>query len=113
MVAFNASEASTSSDRSRELHFLNLRAEAWWLLREALDPDQGDSLALPPIDRLISELAAPKWGITSNGRVKVESKDDIRARIGRSTDYADALIMARWAQRRRPIGALKLRPAWA
>ena len=113
VVAFNASEASTATDRSRELHFLNLRAEAWWLMREALDPEQGDGLALPPIDRLIGELAAPKWGITSNGRVKVESKDDIRARIGRSTDYADALIMARWAQRRRPIGALKLRPAWA
>lgn len=112
VVAFNASEASTATDRSRELRFLNLRAEAWWLMREALDPEQGDGLALPPIDRLIGELAAPKWGITSNGRVKVESKDDIRARLGRSTDYADALIMAYWAQRRRPIGALKLRPAW-
>ncbi len=112
VVAFNASEASTATDRSRELRFLNVRAEAWWLMREALDPEQGDGLALPPSTRLIGELAAPRWGITSNGRVKVESKDDIRGRIGRSTDYADALIMAYWAARRRPIGALKLKPAW-
>lgn len=112
VAAFNASEASTATDRSRELRFLNLRAEAWWLMREALDPEQGDQVALPPSTRLIGELAAPRWGITSNGRVKVESKDDIRARIGRSTDYADALIMAYWAARRRPIGALKLKPAW-
>jgi hypothetical protein len=112
VVAFNSSEGSTGTDRSRELRFLNLRAEAWWLMREALDPDGGDDLALSPSDRLIGELAAPRWGITSNGRVKVESKDDIRLRIGRSTDYADALIMAYWAQRRRPVGALKLKPAW-
>lgn len=112
VVAFNSSEGSTGTDRSRELRFLNLRAEAWWLMREALDPDGGDDLALSPSDRLIGELAAPRWGITSNGRVKVESKDDIRLRISRSTDYADALIMAYWAQRRRPVGALKLKPAW-
>jgi hypothetical protein len=29
----------------------------------------------------------------SNGRIQVESKDDIRKRIGRSTDSADALAL--------------------
>lgn len=112
VVAFNSSAASTATDRSRELRFLNLRAEAWWLAREDFDPQYDPEVAIPDIPRLIGDLAAPQFGTTSNGRLQVESKDDVRERIGRSTDYGDVVIMGRWAQRRRPVGALKLRPAW-
>jgi hypothetical protein len=34
--------------------------------------------------------------MTSGGRVQVESKEDIRKRIGRSTDDGDAVVMAFW-----------------
>lgn len=112
VAAFNASERATGRDRSGELQFVNLRAEAWWGMREALDPVHGDGLALPPDDQLIGDLAAPRWSVESSGRIKVESKDDVRKRLGRSTDRADAAIMARWAQARRPRGALRLTPAW-
>lgn len=112
VTAFNASERSTATDRSREIQFLNLRAEAWWMMREALDPEHGDGLALPPDDLLVGELAAPRWDLTSSGRVKVESKDDVRKRLGRSTDRADPVVMGFWLQRRRPPGKLKLAPAW-
>lgn len=91
-IPFNASERSTATDRTGELEFLNRRAEAWWGMRERLDPANGEALALPPSDRLIGDLVAPTWKITSAGKIQVESKDDIRKRLGRSTDEGDALV---------------------
>jgi len=32
--------------------------------------------------------------VTSGGKIKVESKEDVRKRLGRSTDDGDAVIMA-------------------
>ena len=82
------------TDRSGELTFVNLRSYLWWMLRDWLDPQNNDLLALPPDDRLIGDLTAPKWKITSAGRIQVESKDDMRKRIGRSTDAADSVALA-------------------
>jgi hypothetical protein len=97
-VAFNASERSTRKDRSGELEFLNARSAAWWSLREALDPAYGPVLALPPEDDLIGDLTAPHYSVTSSGRLQVESKDDIRKRLGRSTDCGDAVVQACFGQ---------------
>ena len=49
---------------------------------------------LPDDDRLIGELAAPKWTVHNGSVIVVESKDEIRKRLGRSTDRADAVISA-------------------
>lgn len=81
------------TDASGELLFVNLRSYGWWLLRERLDPQNTDLLALPPDDRLTGDLTAPKWRVLSNGRIQVESKDDMRKRIGRSTDAADGVML--------------------
>jgi hypothetical protein len=35
-----------------------------------------------------------KWKVNSTGKVQIEPKDDLRARIGRSPDRADALARA-------------------
>jgi len=91
-IAFNASEASDATDRSGELRFLNRRAEAWWKLREALDPAFEPVLGLPDDDELLGDLTAPRWRINSSGRIQIESKDEIRKRIGRSTDAGDAVV---------------------
>lgn len=96
VVAFNASEATTRKDRSGELGFTNTRSAAWWNLRELLDPGYGAELALPPDDMLTGDLTAPKWRVMSGGRIQVESKDEIRKRIGRSPDDGDAVMQAVW-----------------
>ena len=44
--------------------------------------------------RLSEDLCAPRYKITSDRILKVEAKDDIRRRLGRSTDYGDALVYA-------------------
>jgi len=82
------------TDASGEIQFFNLRSALWWMLREALDPSSDSPLALPPDDELIGDLTAPKFSYTSAGKIRVEGKDEIRARIGRSTNGGDALMLA-------------------
>lgn len=94
VVGFNAAERTDRKDRSGELGFANRRAFAWWNLRELLDPDSGEDVALPPDDLLIGDLCAPKWRQVAGGRILIESKDEIRKRLGRSTDTGDAVVQS-------------------
>lgn len=80
------------------LRFANLRAAMLWNVRCLLDPDGGpdDSrLALPPDTDLLVDLTAPRYALRASG-ILVESKEDIRKRIGRSTDSGDAVALACW-----------------
>ena len=65
-------------------------------MRELLDPESGANVMLPPTDNLTGDLCAPTWGVTSSGKIKLESKDDIKKRIGRSTDHGDTVVQAFW-----------------
>ena len=91
-VGVNVAERSINLDR-----FANLRAEIWWNLRESLDPDtvrNPEPLALPPDDDLLAELSAVKFKFTARGAVQIESKDEMKKRLGRSPDRADAVCLA-------------------
>jgi len=100
VTGVNASKAAQNEmgrplhDRTDTFEFLNMRAWLWWQMREWLDPSNNYNPALPPDDRLIGDLAAPRYEYTSNGRIKIESKQDLRVRLGRSTDSGDALALA-------------------
>ena len=96
VIAFNASESTNAKDSSNEISFFNSRSACWWHMREVLDPDNGREAMLPPDDELTGELVAPRWWIDSSGRIRVESKDEIRKRLHRSTNKADAVIQAFW-----------------
>lgn len=89
----NFAAGAPGKDRAGVLEFANLRAYAYWSLREALDPEKGDGLALPPDPELVADLTAPRWQMRANG-VLIESKEDIAKRIGRSTDSGDAVALA-------------------
>lgn len=95
LYGFNGSDGSTKRTRDGRLIFRNKRAEAWWKFREALEPNLGSPIALPPDPELFADLAAPTWKLTPSGIV-IEAKEQIRARLGRSPDKADAVVMA-WA----------------
>ena len=97
-VAFSSSFGSTKKDRSGKFGFLNKRAEAYWRLRELLDPNKGNdgepsTLALPDDPVLLSDLAAPSYKL-SRGGIQIEEKKDIAKRLGRSPDRGDAVVMA-------------------
>lgn len=74
--------------------FANLRSEMWWRMREALDPNSLEPIALPPGDRLKAELTTPRWA-PKGDKIAVETKEDLKKRLGRSTDEADAVCQAR------------------
>lgn len=88
--------ASSYTDRSGKLRMRNLRAELLWRLRDALDPDYGEALALPPGNEVLSDLCSARYRVMAGGVVEVESKEDIRSRLGRSPDVGDALLLAHY-----------------
>lgn len=90
---FMGSSKAKYKDRTGELTFLNRRAEAYWGLRDLLNPAFDPVIALMPDDELLGDLTAPKWDVTSTGHIKIEDKDDIRERLGRSTDAGDMVTM--------------------
>jgi hypothetical protein len=92
-VAINFGAGSDATDKSKKFKFANIRAFAYWNFREALDPDYAATLALPLDNELLGDLCAPKWSIR-NGRIYIESKDEIIKRLGRSPDCADSVVLA-------------------
>lgn len=90
---FNGAEASDYRDKSGRLKMRNKRAEMYWRMRDALDPDEGDDLALPPDTELLADLCSARYKVSASG-VLVEDKDEIKARIGRSPDVGEAVMMA-------------------
>lgn len=98
--AFNASAGTKMRDSTNEFGMVNARAGAWWRLRELLHPDSLADVALPPDDKLIGDLTAPRWKVMSGGNIQIEAKEDIQKRIGRSPDDGDAVVMAFWAEER-------------
>lgn len=75
--------------------FLNTRAEMWWLGRTLSRTRAWDLSGMPNADQTIAQLAEPTWSIDPpSGLIKIESKDDVISRLGRSPDNADALLLA-------------------
>ncbi len=86
-------------DKTNKFKFKNIRTEALWRMREALDPSQpgGSDVALPPSSTLRADLCAPTYAVKGHGAdavIEAESKDSVKERLGRSTDEGDAVIMS-------------------
>lgn len=103
----NASRAS-GHDKSGRYEFSNVRAESYWKLREALDPESGEAICLPPDRRVRVDLCAVRFKIVG-GKIALESKEDVIKRTGTSPDYGDAIVLA-WhgAYRSGPLIAFDL-----
>lgn len=90
--------------------FANVRAEAWWLGRDLTErgewdlthiaPDRGaESLRIGATrEDVVDELTAPHYSYRA-GRVVVEKKEEVKKRLGRSPDVADALLLAAMGSR--------------
>ena len=91
-------------------YFSNVKAQAWWLVADRLRnthdylvngntnyrPDELISISsdIPHLESLISELTTLRRDFDKAGRVKAESKDDLKKRDIMSPNKADAFIMA-------------------
>ena len=91
--ALDGSRKSRKRDKSGKMGFYNKRAERIWLFREMLDPDSGIEICLPPDPQMRADLLAMRWEPTLRG-IKVEDKEEIKKRIGRSPDRGEAVIYA-------------------
>ena len=89
--------------------FSNIKAQSWWHVRDrffntwrainhgdVFPADQLISLSseIKDLEYLKAELSRPRVDYDNNGRVKVESKKDLKKRGIPSPNKADALIMA-------------------
>lgn len=95
VAGVNFAMRASGTDTTGKLTFRNVRAEAYWNFREILDPESGEDIALPPDDELIGDLVAPTWGPSARGIV-VEPKKAIKARLGRSPNKGDAVVLANY-----------------
>jgi len=86
--AFSGGEAANDATR-----FVNRNSEAWWAFREGCEAGLID---LDPEDlTLAAQLQSRKWRLdTSQRRIRIESKDEMKQRGVKSPDRADAAIMA-------------------
>jgi hypothetical protein len=88
VVDVNVSEAPAFSDK-----YVNLRSELWF---KGADWFKARKCSIAGASaRLCDELAMVRYSFASNGRRKVESKDEIkkRTRDRSSTDYADSFLL--------------------
>ena len=97
-VGYMGVKSSPRKSADNRFTFSNIRTEAYWRMREALDPSQpgGSQIALPLDTELKADLCAPSYQVKGNkvGQVLMaESKIDVCERLGRSTDRGDAVVM--------------------
>lgn len=79
------------TDITGQYRFQNMRAYLHWCVRDWLNPKNETFAMLPPDPVLDEEATEIKWSFRSDGRILIEPKEDIKKRIGRSTDRFDAL----------------------
>lgn len=91
--AFEFLGVKASHNARREpLQYERVREELWAQAAKWLRAGG----AILPDHKLATELHAPMWLGTVGGKLKVTPKDELREILGRSTDRADAFLMAVW-----------------
>lgn len=85
VVGINVAESASVSD-----HYARLRDELWFEGRNWLD---AKDCKLCDDDALIAELTTAKYSIQSNGKIKVEGKDEMKKRGVASPNRADAWLL--------------------
>lgn len=91
----HVSSPTRETDISGELTFVNLRSLYYWRLMERLNPNlypEDQLLAIPDDKELLAELASVTWKQLASGR-KIGSKDEIKRKLRRSPDRADAVML--------------------
>ena len=100
VIAINGGASATDrnnrpiTDRTGLLRFRDINAMLAWKLMEALDPQYNPTLMLPPDPKLKAELCSIRRASIDGGVVSIESKKEVKKRLGRSPDRADAVKYA-------------------
>jgi hypothetical protein len=100
VIGVNSAERAIDAER-----YHNKRTEMWAKLRDWLVEG---GVQLPADDALQADLTAPLYSHDSNGRLKLEKKEDMKQRGLRSTDMGDALALTFAFPVGRALGAAQL-----
>jgi hypothetical protein len=84
-VSIQVSESASLKER-----FNRLRDELFWNTREWFE---ARDCHIPEDQTLIQELTAIRYAYLSSGKLKIESKDEMKRRGQRSPDVADAFVL--------------------
>ncbi len=103
------------TDVTGEHMFFNMRAYCYWALRDALDPQMGINLALPPDAELEEDLAILTYEPHSSGKLLLRpKKSEIKKILGRSTDKGDACALTYYTSGKASIaGGIDVSPTGA
>lgn len=81
--------------------FYMLKDQLAWDVREWLRTDPG--AMLPPDEQLLEELSAISYEVTNKGEIKIDNKETLRGKLGRSPDNFDALALTFAPQRNKVV----------
>ncbi len=98
VLAFKGAEEATGRTADGQLSFSSKIMQAYWRMREALDPSQpgGSPISLPPDPILLADLTSRRFEVGPRG-IKFRSdstKEALSKRLGRSPDRGDAVVMS-------------------
>lgn len=88
-LGFSVTEINFGSAPLKIGQYANKRAEMWGEMAAWLAAGG----ALPAVAGLKADLCGVRYSFDAAGRMKLESKDELKARTGRSPDLADALAL--------------------
>ena len=106
----SASATRYNSDDQKDFRLwsdvvINLRAELWWKLRQRFEKtylyvtegrefDHSELISIPDDPVLKRELSQLSFSFANKGKIKIESKEELRLRGVSSPNMADALVLA-------------------
>jgi len=90
-------EIHSNSTKDCDEDYQNLRAQMWFYAKEQA---RDGHLSIPDDEYLKEELLETKYFINHRGKIQLEDKDDVKDRLGRSPDKADAFVITVWALKR-------------
>jgi hypothetical protein len=99
------------ANAARSAKYVRLRDELWWNLRQRFEGNQISLHRLAQPQQLIAELSGIKYAINDKGKIKVESKIEMRKRNMPSPNQADALMLTIYANDRSLAAPRKLQLA--
>lgn len=83
----------SNGDPSPSPEYKNLITYAAWTLRLALQRGEVTVAPLPDIDLIIEEFDATEYVVESDKRIALEPKERTKAKLGRSPDRRDAILL--------------------
>lgn len=90
-LGYNVIPINNASSASDSETFRDIKAEIYWMLRQAFIDGK---ISIHDKERLVKDISSIKYDYMSNGKIYIVSKKDMKKDGGNSPDFSDALALA-------------------